>query len=134
MHLSGWPVDLDPIIEFANDNKIYVIEDCAQAHGASYKNKKVGSIGDIGCFSFYFNADYYLLERNCGSVVWPFHFTLFIITCSLFNNQKIYRESGRFMGDVFVGWDIVRCLVDFVRFLHDNPSNFTTLLFSVFRI
>mgnify|MGYP001163713179 FL=1 len=52
VHLAGWPVDLDPIIEFANDNKIYVIEDCAQAHGASYKNKKVGSIGHIGCFSF----------------------------------------------------------------------------------
>ena len=52
VHLSGWPVDMDPIIELAKDNNIYIIEDCAQAHGASYKNRKVGSIGDIGCFSF----------------------------------------------------------------------------------
>lgn len=53
VHLYGNPVDLAPIKKFAKDTKIYLIEDCAQAIGAEYKNKKVGSYGDISCFSFY---------------------------------------------------------------------------------
>ena len=52
VHLAGWPVELDPIIELANDSNIHIIEDCAQAHGATYKDRKVGSIGKVGCFSF----------------------------------------------------------------------------------
>jgi len=55
VHLFGHPVDMDPILELANKYNLFVIEDCAEAHGALYKNKKVGSIGDIGCFSFYAN-------------------------------------------------------------------------------
>ncbi|MFH1479049.1 MAG: DegT/DnrJ/EryC1/StrS family aminotransferase [Candidatus Omnitrophota bacterium] len=53
VHLYGHPVDMDPLMEIAKKHKLRVIEDCAQAHGALYKGKKVGSIGDIGCFSFY---------------------------------------------------------------------------------
>lgn len=53
VHLYGNPVDLDPILKFAKDKKIYVIEDCAQAAGLEYKMKKVGTLGDMGCFSFY---------------------------------------------------------------------------------
>lgn len=53
VHLYGNPVDLDPILDFARFKKIYVIEDCAQAAGGEYNAKKVGTIGDIGCFSFY---------------------------------------------------------------------------------
>ena len=52
VHLAGWPCDLDPIMDFAKTRNLYVIEDCAQAHGAVYKGKAVGSIGDIGCWSF----------------------------------------------------------------------------------
>lgn len=52
VHLAGWPCDMDPIIALAKKNKLFVIEDCAQAHGAKYKGKPVGSIGDIGCWSF----------------------------------------------------------------------------------
>lgn len=52
VHLAGWPCDMDPIIEFSRTNQLIVIEDCAQAHGASYKGRPVGSIGDIGCWSF----------------------------------------------------------------------------------
>jgi len=52
VHLAGWPCDMDPIIEIAKSNNLFVIEDCAQAHGASYKDRPVGSIGDIGCWSF----------------------------------------------------------------------------------
>lgn len=53
VHLYGNPVDISPIQEYAQQNNIFLIEDCAQAFGAVYKNKKVGSFGDINCFSFY---------------------------------------------------------------------------------
>lgn len=53
VHLYGNPVDLHPILDFCKKNKLYVIEDCAQAHGAIYKGKKVGSFGHMSCFSFY---------------------------------------------------------------------------------
>ena len=52
VHLSGWPCDMDPILELARQNNLKVIEDCAQAHGARYKEKLVGSLGDIAAFSF----------------------------------------------------------------------------------
>lgn len=52
VHLAGWPCDMDPIMELARINGLYVVEDCAQAHGAKYKGRSVGSIGDIGCWSF----------------------------------------------------------------------------------
>ncbi len=53
VHLYGQPADMDEIISISYKHGLYVIEDCAQAAGALYKNKRVGSIGDIGCFSFY---------------------------------------------------------------------------------
>lgn len=52
VHLAGWPCDMDPIIALARDRGLKVIEDCAQAHGAIYKGRPVGSIGDAGVFSF----------------------------------------------------------------------------------
>ena len=52
VHLAGWPCDMDPIIALAKAHDIYVIEDCAQAHGARYKGRMVGSIGHIGAWSF----------------------------------------------------------------------------------
>lgn len=53
VHLYGQPADMDSIIEIARRYNLRVIEDCAQAHGAVYKNQKVGSFGDLACFSFY---------------------------------------------------------------------------------
>ncbi len=55
VHVYGHPADMDPIMRIARKHKLVVIEDAAEAHGAEYKGKKVGSIGDIGCFSFYAN-------------------------------------------------------------------------------
>ena len=52
VHLNGLSCDLDPILKFVKKNKIYLIEDCSQAHGAVYKNKKVGSFGDVSTWSF----------------------------------------------------------------------------------
>jgi dTDP-4-amino-4,6-dideoxygalactose transaminase len=53
VHLFGQPAELDPIIGIARQYKLAVIEDCAQAHGAKYRGQRVGSFGDIACFSFY---------------------------------------------------------------------------------
>ncbi|MCE9759432.1 MULTISPECIES: DegT/DnrJ/EryC1/StrS aminotransferase family protein [Citrobacter] len=52
VHLAGMPAEMDPIMELAEKHGLYVIEDCAQAHGARYKGKRVGSIGHIAAWSF----------------------------------------------------------------------------------
>jgi dTDP-4-amino-4,6-dideoxygalactose transaminase len=52
VHLAGWPCEMDSIMALANQKGIYVIEDCAQAHGAKYKGRPVGAIGHIGAWSF----------------------------------------------------------------------------------
>lgn len=52
VHLAGWPCDMDPIMELAKERDLKVIEDCAQAHGALYKGRPVGSIGHVGAWSF----------------------------------------------------------------------------------
>ncbi|WP_277559753.1 DegT/DnrJ/EryC1/StrS family aminotransferase [Acinetobacter beijerinckii] len=52
VHLAGWMCDMDPIMQLASDKGLYVIEDCAQAHGARYKGKSAGSIGHISAWSF----------------------------------------------------------------------------------
>lgn len=52
VHLAGWPCDMDPIMDLAREHGLKVIEDCAQAHGAQYKGRSVGSIGHVGAWSF----------------------------------------------------------------------------------
>lgn len=52
VHLAGWPCEMDPILSLAKSRGIKVIEDCAQAHGAIYRDNRVGSLGDIAAFSF----------------------------------------------------------------------------------
>lgn len=55
VHIYGHPVDMDPLRELARKHELYLVEDAAEAHGAEYKNQRVGGIGDLSCFSFYAN-------------------------------------------------------------------------------
>ncbi|KXB09396.1 aminotransferase [candidate division MSBL1 archaeon SCGC-AAA385M11] len=52
VHLAGWPCDMDPILDLAQRQNLWVVEDCAQAHGAMYKGRPVGSLGHIAAWSF----------------------------------------------------------------------------------
>lgn len=52
VHLAGWPCDMDALMSLAEQHGLWVIEDCAQAHGARYQGRSVGSIGHVGCWSF----------------------------------------------------------------------------------
>jgi dTDP-4-amino-4,6-dideoxygalactose transaminase len=53
VHIYGNPVDIEDLVKISKKNKIFLIEDCSQAHGAEYKNKKVGTFGNVACFSLY---------------------------------------------------------------------------------
>jgi perosamine synthetase len=55
VHLFGHPVDMDPLMHIAKHHGLVVIEDCAESHGATYRERMTGSFGDMGCFSFYAN-------------------------------------------------------------------------------
>lgn len=55
IHTYGHPADMDPLLDLAERHDLYVVEDAAEAHGAEYKGRRTGSIGDTGCFSFYAN-------------------------------------------------------------------------------
>jgi perosamine synthetase len=55
VHLFGHPTDMDPVNQLAAEHNLLVFEDCAEAHGATYKGRKVGSLGNAGCFSFFAN-------------------------------------------------------------------------------
>lgn len=55
VHVYGHPCDMDPIMDIAKKHRLFVVEDAAEAHGAEYKGKKVGSFGDVACFSFFGN-------------------------------------------------------------------------------
>lgn len=90
VHLYGNPVDLSPIQRFCKDKKIYLIEDCAQAAGSMYKNKKVGSFGDVACFSFYPTKN--LGTYGDGGAVVTNNKNIFEKVKSL----RMYGEQGRY--------------------------------------
>jgi len=66
VHIYGHPADMDPIIEFAQKHNLYIIEDAAETHGATYKGKKCGTFGEISSFSFYANK---LITTGEGGMV-----------------------------------------------------------------
>jgi perosamine synthetase len=55
VHMYGHPVDMDPLLELARERGLMIVEDAAEAHGAEYKGRRVGGLGDVSCFSFYAN-------------------------------------------------------------------------------
>jgi dTDP-4-amino-4,6-dideoxygalactose transaminase len=57
VHLYGYPVEMQPVLNFAHMHDLYVIEDASQAHGATYQGQRVGGLGDIGCFSLYYSKN-----------------------------------------------------------------------------
>lgn len=86
VHLGGWPCDMDPIMTLALSNNLFVIEDCAQAHGAFYKGRSVGSIGHIGAWSFC--QDKIMSTGGEGGMV----------TCNdhtLWQSMWAYKEHGK---------------------------------------
>lgn len=84
VHIYGQPCDMDKIMDIAKRYNLYVVEDCAEAHGAMYGGEKVGSFGDIGCFSFFGNK---VITTGEGGMC---------ITNNLEINQKmrLYRDHG----------------------------------------
>ncbi|MBI4432080.1 MAG: aminotransferase class I/II-fold pyridoxal phosphate-dependent enzyme [Candidatus Omnitrophica bacterium] len=84
VHLYGHPCDMDPIMALAEKRKLFVVEDCAEALGAEYKGKKVGTFGDAACFSFFSNK---VITTGEGGMV----------TCadaSLYDKMMVLRDHG----------------------------------------
>ena len=88
VHLAGWPCDLEEICKFARNNNIFIIEDCAQAHGAKYKNKSVGSYGDISAWSFC--QDKIMTTGGEGGMVTTNNFSLYKKAWSIKDHGKDY--------------------------------------------
>ena len=76
-HMWGHPCDMDKILEICKRHKLLLIEDCSHAHGATYKGKKVGTFGDVGCFSFQANK---IVTGGCAGVM-------------ITNDQEIYERA-----------------------------------------
>ena len=84
VHIYGHPCDMDPIYKIAKKYNLIIIEDAAEAHGAEYKGKKCGSLGDISCFSFYSNK---IITTGEGGM--------------LLTNDKNYAEKARSIRNLY---------------------------------
>ncbi|MHC1682473.1 MAG: LegC family aminotransferase [Clostridiaceae bacterium] len=93
VHLYGHPVDMDKVLEIAKKYNLYVIEDATEALGSEYKGKKVGAIGDIGCFSFNGNK---LITTGAGGMLVTNSDKLGIRAKYLSTQTKTILENGAF--------------------------------------
>jgi dTDP-4-amino-4,6-dideoxygalactose transaminase len=120
VHLFGQTADMDPILEFARRHHLLVIEDAAQAHGAKYKGRKAGTMGNVGCFSFY-------PGKNLGA----FGEAGAVVTESTELQEKIrvLRDHGqiRKYRHTMIGWncrmDGIQAAVLSVKLRHLDRSN-----------
>jgi dTDP-4-amino-4,6-dideoxygalactose transaminase len=111
VHLAGWPCDMDPILELAQKQDLKVIEDCAQATGATYKGRPVGSLGHAGCFSFC--QDKIITTGGEGGMLTT-------------NDERVWRRAWEYK-DHGKSWDAVynRAHAPGYRWLHESfGSNF----------
>ena len=90
VHLNGLPCDLDPILKFVKKNKVYLIEDCSQAHGAIYKNKKVGAFGHLSTWSFC--QDKIISTGGEGGIITTNNKKLWLKLWSLKEHGKNYKS------------------------------------------
>ncbi len=86
VHLYGHPANMEVILKLAHKYRLFVIEDCCQAHGGKFKGKKVGSLGDIGCFSFYPSKNLTVCGDG-GMVVTD--------SCTINDKIRMLRDHGR---------------------------------------
>jgi dTDP-4-amino-4,6-dideoxygalactose transaminase len=105
VHLFGQPADMDPILEFAREHGLHVIEDAAQAHGARYKGRRVGTLGHAACFSFYPGKNLGAFGE-AGAVV--------TADCELQEKIRVLRDHGqeRKYYHSVVGWN---CRMDGIQ-------------------
>ena len=96
VHLYGHPCDMDQVLEIAKEYNLKVIEDCAQAHGAEYKGKKIGAIGDAGVFSFYPGKN--LGAYGDGGAIVTNHDQLAIKARMIANHGRIEKYNHEFEG------------------------------------
>ncbi len=106
VHLAGWPCEMDSIMALAESHGLYVIEDCAQAHGARYKGRSVGSIGHIGAWSFC--QDKIMTTGGEGGMVTT-------NDCDLWSKMWSYKDHGK-------SWEAVyeRAHPPGFRWLHES--------------
>lgn len=93
VHIYGHPCEMDKIMELAKIYNLYVLEDAAEAHGALYNNKLVGTFGDIGCFSFYANK---IITTGEGGMIITNNYSLFE-KCLKF--KDLHHSAKRFIHD-----------------------------------
>lgn len=91
VHLAGWPCEMDGFVALAEEHGLFVIEDCAQAHGARYKGRSVGAVGHVGCWSFC--QDKIMTTGGEGGMVTT-------NDCDLWKRMWAYKDHGK-------SWDAV---------------------------
>ena len=96
VHLYGLPCNMKRIQEIAEDHNLFVIEDCAQAHGAMFNGKKVGTIGDAGCYSFYSTKNM-TVGGNGGIIVTD--------DKQVADKAKLLREHGGSNNAIYIGYN-----------------------------
>ncbi len=106
VHLAGWPCDMEPIIQLAKEHDLRLLEDCAQAHGAQYSGRPIGSFGDIAAFSFC--QDKIMSTGGEGGM-------LVTDDAALWRYAWSYKDHGK-------NWDAIAQDVDGVgfRWVHDS--------------
>lgn len=109
VHLAGWPCEMEEIVAWCRSQGIYVVEDCAQAHGAKYKGKSVGTWGDINAWSFC--QDKILTTGGEGGMVTTDNTDLFLKAWSYKDHGKNYHKTIENKGPVTPG---------LFRWIHDS--------------